>query len=199
MAFSMPSCRGGDSVKRVIAAIYRKVTPVVVMLLLTSMLLLGQTTTIPQNREPTVTSVVKSSVDRVVLIVVSDAQGAELGQGSGFIVSSDGKILTNYHVIEGAHSAVVKLTNGAIFYVAGTLGVNEHGDLALLKVTGKNLPPIPLGDSNDVFVGDRVIAIGSPLGLQNTVADGIVSAIREESSGRKWIQTTAPASPGNSG
>ncbi|HXX23462.1 MAG TPA: trypsin-like peptidase domain-containing protein [Terriglobia bacterium] len=184
--------------KNAIAGMGRK-SPAAMLLVLTWMLMLAQAAAPSQNQESSVTTVVKSSVDRVVLVVVSRAQGGELGQGSGFIVSPDGIILTNYHVIEGASSAVVKLSNGAIFDVQGTLGVDDQGDLALLKVAGKNLPPIALGDSDSVSVGDRLIAIGSPLGLESTVADGIVSAIREESSGRKWIQTTVPASPGNSG
>ena len=152
-----------------------------------------------QERERSIADIVKSCVDAVVLVVVSDASGKEVGQGSGFIISPDGKIVTNYHVIERAHSAIVKLGNGAFFPVAGVLGTSEDDDLALIKVSGRNLPTLPLGDSESLSIGDRVIAIGSPLGLQNTVTDGIVSAVRDDNTGRKWIQTTAPASPGNSG
>jgi hypothetical protein len=122
-----------------------------------------------------------------------------VGQGSGFIVSADGRILTNYHVIKGARSAIVKLSNGSFFPVEGIIASSEDDDLALIKVQGSGLPVLLLGNSEKLSVGEKVVAIGSPMGLQNTVTDGIISAIREESSHRKWIQTTSPISPGNSG
>lgn len=152
-----------------------------------------------QNREHSIPELVKSSVDAVVLIVVSDASGKEVKQGSGFIVSPDGRILTNLHVVKGGRSGLVKLSNGSFFDVDGVLATSEQDDLALIKVGGRNLPFLPLGDSDKLSVGEKVVAVGSPLGLQNTVSDGIVSAIREQAESRKWIQTTAPASPGNSG
>lgn len=146
----------------------------------------------------TVAEVVRRSRDAVVQMVVLDANGKELGLGSGFLISDDGKIVTNYHVIKGAHTAIAKLANGAFFPVDGVLASDQKKDLALLKVSGRNLPHLQLADSNAVQVGDHVVAIGSPLGLEGTVSDGIISAIREDS-GDTWIQTTAPASPGNSG
>lgn len=159
------------------------------------------TLSIPQaeERQQSIASIVRSTLDSVVLIVVLGGSGKESRQGSGFLISPDGKILTNYHVIQDASSAVVKLSNGAFFPVDGVLAANKDNDLALIKVTGKNLPSLGLGDSEKLLVGEHVIAIGSPLGLENTVSDGIVSAVREGSTGQKWIQTTAPASPGNSG
>ena len=78
------------------------------------------------------------------------------------------------------------------------IAADEEADLALIAVEGKNLPTIPLGDSDAVVIGQRVLAIGNPLGLQNSVSEGIVSGIREASN-QKWIQTTAAASPGISG
>lgn len=149
-------------------------------------------------REHSVSEVVKSTLDSVVLVVVSDEAGKELIQGSGFIVSSDGKILTNEHVIEGAHSGVVKLSNGAFFPIQGVLASSKSDDLALIKVDGKGLPALTLGYDSKLSVGDRVIAEGSPLGLESSVSDGIVSALRNEH-GKEWVQTTAPASHGNSG
>lgn len=150
------------------------------------------------NRERSVSEVVKSTLDSVVLIVVSDGSGKELKQGSGFIVASDGKILTNEHVIAGAHSGVVKLSNGAFFPIQGVLAVSKTDDLAVIKVDGKNLPALTLGYDSKLAIGDRVIAEGSPLGLENSVSDGIVSAFRNEG-GTEWVQTTAPISHGNSG
>lgn len=150
------------------------------------------------QKELSVVDIVKRSSDSVVQIVTSDSLGKEMALGSGFIVSSDGRVVTNYHVINGAHSAVVQLSNGAFFPVDGVLAEDAERDLAVLKVSGKGLPFLTLGDAHQAQVGEHVVAIGSPLGLQNTVSDGIVSAIREEN-GHQWIQTTAPVSHGNSG
>ena len=150
------------------------------------------------NREQSVSEVVKSTLDSVVLIVVSDTAGKELKQGSGFVVASDGKILTNLHVIEGAHSGIVKLSNGAFFLIEGVLASSKLDDLAVIKVDGRDLPVLTLGYDKKLSVGDRVIAEGSPLGLESSVSDGIVSAFRNED-GREWVQTTAPVSRGNSG
>jgi hypothetical protein len=151
-----------------------------------------------QVKPRTVSEVVSSSSDAVVQIVVSDSTGKETALGSGFIVSADGRIVTNYHVIKGAHSAIVRLTNGAFFPVQGVLATDAEKDLALLKVNGKNLPFLVLGAADNFHVGDHVVAIGSPLGLEGTVSDGIISALREVG-GKNWIQTTAPVSHGNSG
>src|SRR5437773_10889986 len=146
-----------------------------------------------------VSQLVKSSIDAVVLIVVNDASGKSVLEGSGFLVSSDGRIVTNHHVIAGASSATVKLNNGAFFPVEGIIADDPEHDLALIKVPGKNLPYLGLGDSDSLTVGQRVLAIGSPLGIENSVSDGIVSGFRKFEDGKNWIQTTAPASHGNSG
>jgi V8-like Glu-specific endopeptidase len=145
-----------------------------------------------------VADVVKRSSDAVVLIVISNSAGQETALGSGFLVSADGEIVTNYHVIKEAHSAIVKLSNGAFFPVSGVLASDADKDLAIIKVNGKNLPFLTLGDFDKLHVGDHVVAIGSPLGLEGTASDGIVSAVRDVAS-KKWIQTTAPVSHGNSG
>jgi hypothetical protein len=142
---------------------------------------------------------VKSSIDAVVLIVVNDASGKAILEGSGFLVSADGRIVTNHHVIAGAVSAVVKLNSGAFFPVEGVITDDPEHDLALIKVLGKSLPYLNLEDSENLAVGQRVLAIGSPLGLENSVSDGIISALRTDEKGKSWIQTTAPASHGNSG
>ncbi len=145
-----------------------------------------------------VSDVVKRSSDAVVLIVISNSAGQDTALGSGFLISADGEIVTNYHVIKDAHSAIVKLSNGAFFPVEGILATDVDKDLAVIKVNGRNLPSLTLGNMDNVHVGDHIVAIGSPLGLEGTVSDGIVSALRD-AGGRKWIQTTAPVSHGNSG
>src|SRR5579884_2509116 len=148
--------------------------------------------------QQSVADVVKKSSDAVVLIVISNSAGQETALGSGFLISADGDIVTNDHVIKEAHSAVVKLSNGAFFPVDGVLASDASKDLAIIKVKGKNLPFLSLGEIERLSVGDHVVAIGSPLGLEGTVSDGIVSALRDVGS-KKWIQTTAPVSHGNSG
>ena len=150
------------------------------------------------SAQETVADIVKRSSDAVVLIVISDSAGQEIALGSGFLVSADGEIVTTHHVIKEAHSATVKLSNGSFFPVNGVLADDADKDLAIIKVNGKNLPFLTLGDIDKLHVGDHVVAIGSPLGLEGTVSDGIVSAIRDVAN-KKWIQTTAPASHGNSG
>jgi S1-C subfamily serine protease len=113
-----------------------------------------------------VSDVVKRSSDAVVLIVISNSAGQDTALGSGFLVSADGEIVTNYHVIKDAHSAIVKLSNGAFFPVSGVLVSDANKDLAVIKVSGKNLPFLTLGDIDSLHVGDHVVAIGSPLGFE---------------------------------
>lgn len=160
---------------------------------------MGQPHASQPSRQVTVADVVRHSRDAVVQIVVSDQSGNEVSLGSGFVVSADGKVVTNYHVVQNAYAGVVKLANGSFFPVEGVLAVDTDRDLAILKVEGKKLPFLNIAPTLDLHVGDQVVAIGSPLGLEGTVSDGIVSALREEAPGKDWIQTTAPVSHGNSG
>jgi hypothetical protein len=153
----------------------------------------------PNQSSADLSQLVKASIDAVVLIEVSDANGKPASEGSGFLVSADGRIVTNHHVIAGASSATVKLNNGAFFPVEGIIADDTEHDLAVIKVPGKGLPFLSLEDSDSLTVGQHVLAIGSPLGLENSVSDGIVSGFREFEDGKNWIQTTAAASHGNSG
>lgn len=82
------------------------------------------------------------------------------------MISADGQIVTNHHVIRDAHSAIVKLTNGASFPVSGVLASDAEKDLAIIKVNARNLPFLQIGDIKRLHVGDHVVAIGSPLGLE---------------------------------
>src|ERR1700722_18138916 len=126
------------------------------------------------TEQDSVADLVKKSSEAVVLITISDSSGRETALGSGFLVTADGEIVTNYHVIKDAHSAIVKLSNGAFFPVNGVLASDAEKDLAILKVNGKNLPFLTIGDLSRVQVGEHVVAIGSPLGLEGTVSDGVV-------------------------
>jgi hypothetical protein len=131
---------------------------------------------------------------------MSDKDGHPLAQGSGFLVSKNGHVVTNYHVIKNGASAVIKLPDGAFFVVDGVLASNKDRDVAIIKAHGNNFRPLTLGDSNRLQVGEEVVAIGNPLSLESTVSNGIVSAIRTvEEEGGKFVQITAPISPGSSG
>ena len=125
------------------------------------------------------------------------------GTGSGVIVSDDGFVLTNHHVIEGAETISVTLADGKTILKAKVLGADKHSDLAVLKVEAKGLPAMTLGDSRQLEVGDVVLALGSPFGLTQSVTMGIVSATGRSSIGmmdiENFIQTDASINPGNSG
>src|SRR5262249_43625108 len=129
-------------------------------------------------------------------------QGRVQGTGSGFIISHDGVVLTNNHVVERAKEITVRLSDDQE-YSAHVLGRDPKTDLAVLKIDAKrDLPVVRLGDSDALRVGDWVVAIGNPFGLDNTVTAGIVSAKgRTIGSGPydQFIQTDAPINPGNSG
>ncbi len=123
------------------------------------------------------------------------------GQGSGFIVSADGLILTNAHVVRDASEVVVKLTDRREFQ-AKVLGSDPRTDVAVLKIDAKNLPVVPLGGARDLKVGEWVLAIGSPFGFENSVTAGVVSAKGRslpDDSLVPFIQTDVAVNPGNSG
>lgn len=127
------------------------------------------------------------------------------GLGSGFIVSPDGYILTNEHVISGASQIEVTLSSREKPYPAKRVGADHDLDLAVLKIEAEgNLPTVPLGDSDSVRVGDWVVAIGNPYGLDHTVTVGVVSAkgrpmAIQDRQYRNLLQTDASINPGNSG
>ncbi|MDR1310703.1 MAG: Do family serine endopeptidase [Burkholderiaceae bacterium] len=121
------------------------------------------------------------------------------GMGSGFIISSDGYIMTNTHVVEGADEVHVRLTDNREF-LARIIGSDKRTDVALLRIEGENLPYLPLGKSAAVRAGEWVVAIGSPFALENTVTAGIISAkARETGDYLPLIQTDVAVNPGNSG
>lgn len=123
------------------------------------------------------------------------------GVGSGFIVSADGLILTNAHVVRGAKEVTVKLTDRRELS-AKVLGMDPRTDIAVLKVNAKNLPVVAMGKTSDLKVGEWVLAIGSPFGFENTVTAGVVSAKGRslpDDSAVPFIQTDVAVNPGNSG
>lgn len=145
-------------------------------------------------------SIAREAIKSVVIVVTKDELDKPLRQGSGFVVSRDGKVITNYHVIQGAAFGEIRFRDGASYQIEGTIASNPERDLVLLKIkTASNeFHFLPLGDSDHVEIGEQVIAVGSPLGLEATVSPGFVSGVRDED-GLKLLQTTAPISPGNSG
>ncbi|MDL2355071.1 MAG: DegQ family serine endoprotease [Pseudomonadota bacterium] len=121
------------------------------------------------------------------------------GIGSGFIISSDGLVLTNAHVVEGADEVLVTLTDRREFK-AKVLGADQRSDVAVLKVDAASLPFLRMGDSGKIRVGEWVIAIGSPFNLENSVTAGIISAkARDTGDYLPLIQTDVAVNPGNSG
>ena len=141
----------------------------------------------------------------VVAIENESWQGS--GTGSGFVIRSDGYILTNHHVIEGTNARITVVFADGSKANGRVIGSSTSYDLAVVKVAKTGLPPVTLGNSDGVVVGDSVIAIGSPLGLQSTVTSGIVSALNRpvtagdagSTSYINAIQTDAAINPGNSG
>ena len=141
-------------------------------------------------------------IGSTVSIICSSPAGRS--SGSGVVLSEDGYVITNYHVVEGASSVQVLLTDGR-YLQASMIGGDKLSDLAVLQIAAENLIPAEFGDSDTLRVGDTVVAIGDPLGveLRGTMTDGIVSAINRDitTEGRTLtlIQTNAALNSGNSG
>jgi tetratricopeptide (TPR) repeat protein len=134
-----------------------------------------------------------------VAIETYDARGEKLSRGSGFFIDAD-RIVTNRHVIEGAHRAEIHSSNGVVIPVRGVLAVDAEGDIALLKIDAPTpqVRPLPL-DKTSPQEGESVVVIGNPLGLEGSVTNGIVSAVRDIPTFGRIIQITAPISSGSSG
>jgi serine protease Do len=123
------------------------------------------------------------------------------GEGSGFIIRSDGVIMTNAHVVNGASEVTVRLTDRRE-YTAKVIGVDTRSDIAIIKIPANNLPTVKIGDSRNLKVGEWVLAIGAPFGFENSATAGIVSAkgrTLPDSGYVPFIQTDVPINPGNSG
>jgi len=153
----------------------------------------GSTQVTPGRQRLSSSEVAKRSSPAIVTI------RTEAGQGSGVIVDPAGVIVTNLHVVRGQSKASVRLANGDVYDDVSVVDVDERKDLLVLKIKGFGLPTAPIGNSDQAAVGDRVVLIGSPRGLENTVSDGLISAIRDSGDGYRLLQTSAAASPGSSG
>jgi S1-C subfamily serine protease len=145
----------------------------------------------------TTAQIAKKVAPSVVVIQGKTDSGDVLG--SGFIVSKDGKIVTNLHVIRDLKAGSVQLANGEIFDSISVLATDERRDLAIIHVAGFDLVALDLGNSKSVTVGEPVVIVGSPRGLGGTVTAGILSSVRDGGNGFKVLQTDAAVNPGNSG
>ena len=144
-----------------------------------------------------VSDIVSRCSPGVVSIKTKDKYGKDIGLGSGFLISPDGLIVTNFHVMESAHRAEVNVGDKIYKEVYFVKGLPEF-DIAILKINSDNLPYLNLGNSDGLVDGQFIVVLGSPWGFEHSVSNGIVSAVRSKG-GVKIIQMTAPVSPGSSG
>ena len=139
----------------------------------------------------------RQAISAVVLVETNARSSRSRGFGSGFVVGSDGVVVTNRHVLTGARDVSIKLNDGSTYPVTGVY-FDPQRDVCLLKADAHGLPVLSLADSDSVSVGEKVYTIGSPLGLTFTFSDGMISGKRVLKD-NKFLQFTAPVSPGNSG
>ncbi len=145
-----------------------------------------------ENRATEWAEIVSHARPAVVVIETDE------GLASGFIIKPDGIIVTNHHVVANAKAMTVKFPSGEVYRNVYLLSSDPIDDLAFLKIEAVDLPTIPLGNSNDLQVGDEVLLVGAPKGLEQTVSNGLISGIRLDE-GVRVLQTSAAASPGSSG
>jgi len=135
----------------------------------------------------------------VFFIRIYDIKDTPIKIGSGFFIDSSGLAVTNYHVIRGAARAVITMSDGEEYEVAGVCDYSKEKDLTLIKISGGDFPYLRMGDPSTVATGADAYAIGSPLGLRNTISKGIISGVSRTINGNTYIQTTAAISSGSSG
>jgi len=143
-----------------------------------------------------VPALVQRAKPAVVEILTFDQQNDLLKSGTGFFISPDGILLTNYHVISGGSGIIAKTPTGAVYILKSVVSYSEAHDVAELQFLTTDAPYLTLGHSSGAVEGQRVLVIGNPEGLEGTVSDGIISAFRDN---RSMIQITAPISLGSSG
>jgi len=145
------------------------------------------------------TTNLSAALDKVVMIISMDENYQPIGIGSGFVIGNNGEIATNYHVVEGASSAMAKFVNQEEKYsIENIVQSNTVYDIAIIQINTKT-SPISLGDDEISSIGERIYAIGNPEGLEGTVSEGIISGFRKIDNNFRIMQITAPISPGSSG
>ena len=151
--------------------------------------------------DQTTAEIVEQVSSAVVVIVAESPYEDNRGQGSGVIIGDGSTVVTNVHVVAGASSVTVHLQDKRTVKSSGYIKADNDRDLVTIQLPEKlsGIPKIKLASFEKMKIGEKVVAIGSPQGLANTVSEGIISGIREFESGTKVIQTSAPVSPGSSG
>ncbi|MEA3485762.1 MAG: trypsin-like peptidase domain-containing protein, partial [Candidatus Aerophobetes bacterium] len=150
------------------------------------------------NSVLTIPEIVKRVGGAIVSVESQNKNHEPINRGSGVVVHSSGIIITNYHVLSGAYFAIIKLKGDEIYRNVFLANYDKQRDLAVLKIKATRMVAAPLGNSDSAEVGEKIIAIGNPLGYERSVSDGIISGMRKEN-GIKYLQTTTPISPGSSG
>jgi tetratricopeptide (TPR) repeat protein len=143
---------------------------------------------------------IKKAEPSIVVILTFNRAGKQMGQGTGFFIAKNGDVVSNHHVLQGVSRSRVKLSSGEEYTVTGLVAEDPEGDLVRISVDipEEKVTPLSISPASP-RVGEKVVVIGTPLGLDQTVSDGIVSAIREIPGFGKIMQMTAPISPGSSG
>lgn len=144
-----------------------------------------------------ISEIANKCLPTIVSITTKDKQGEKIGEGSGFIISSNGFIMTNFHVLESAYTVEIRIGD-AKYEDAYLAKASPDRDIAILKINADNLTVLPIGNSDAIISGQPVVVLGNPGGFERSVTNGIVSAVRTKGD-RKFIQISAPVSPGSSG
>jgi len=166
--------------------------------LICSLLILAVPVLAQSPASKSASEIAKEQAPAVVVIEQLDASGNIIGQGSGFIATPSGAIVTNLHVIQSAASLRVKMSSGDVYKTVDVVDFDEGKDIAIIKIKGFQLPVARLGDSDRTEVGENIVAISSPEGLTNSLSTGVVSGVRRFETHRVF-QITAPISHGSSG
>lgn len=153
----------------------------------------------PSGLSYTASEIAKKYSPSIVYIEVSNSNGMPIASGSGYIIDPNGKVATNYHILEGAYSAKVKTNDGNVYDVSKVSAYDAKLDLALLKIDAIGLQSVTLGDSDKIGMGDKIYTIGNSVGIDNTMSDGIISTRSNVINGVSYIQISAPISSGTSG
>ena len=198
-----PAVQQLQATGKAFAEVTKRVAPAVVFVEVNKKNPLAAGQSFPHGKLPFDDEVLKRFFgDRLPELKMPQRPDFAMGNGSGFIFTKEGYILTNNHVVQGADAIRVKLADGRKFD-AKLVGGDAHTDVAVIKIEGDNLPVLALGNSDAIEVGEWVLAVGSPFGLPGTVTTGIVSAKSRSGVGitdyEDFIQTDAAINPGNSG
>ena len=175
----------------------RELAAVLIALTLSTPALILADDPAPMSAAP-VAQIAKKARPSIVLITISGREGSDNRLGTGFVISADGLIATNLHVIGEARPIAVQTADGKKLTVTEIRAWDRNLDLAILKVDAKELPALELGDSGKLEQGAAMVALGNPYGLKNSVVGGVISEVREME-GRRMLQLAMPVEPGNSG